>query len=326
MRRVVWSVLAGLGVFFIVLALMSRFYLPGQAVKFPLNEYGINTLVANNASWFSPENVSELSPVTLEITNTVKGNVAASDQLGSSTYAVWQSFAVIEDVTDHQQVSIPAAADQLAFNRRTGVIVPSKDNLIDGKPITGTVSGQSYVWPLGAGKQNYEVYDTTLKKPVLFKYQGTATVQGVSTYLYVANVPPTQVGTQQLPGSLVGLKAPEVTLPEFYSSQEYYYVDPVTGAPVSVERKVQQVLKDNAGVTKLVLIKADFKSSASSIAATLKTDNKYRNEINLVENTIPIVAGLVGIVLLVIGLVLSRMRPQDEQYEEDEDEHVSESV
>jgi hypothetical protein len=325
MRRVVWSVLAGLGVFFIVLAIMSRFFIPGQAVKFPLNEYGINTLVATNASWFSPQNVSELSPVTLQITNTVKGNVAASDQLGSSTYAVWQAFAVIEDTTDHQQVSIPAAADQLAFNRRTGVLLQWKGNLIDGKPIKGTVSGQGYVWPLGAGKQNYEVYDTTLQKPVLFKYSGTATVQGVSTYLYVAHIPPTQVGTQQLPGSLVGLSAPEVTLPEYYSSDEYYYVDPVTGAPISVNRKVEQVLKDNTGTTRLVLLSADFKTSASSIAAGLKTDNHYRNEINLVEKVIPIVALLVGIILLVTGLVLSRMRSQDEQYEED-DEHVSSHV
>jgi hypothetical protein len=324
MRRVVWSVLAGLGVFFIVLAIMSKFFLPGQAVKFPLNEYGINTLVASDASWFSPQNVSELKPVTLQITNTVKGNVAASDQIGSSTYAVWQSFAAIEDTTDHQQVSIPAAADQFAFNRRTGVLFNWSGNQIDGKQVK-SVSGQGYTWPLGAGKQNYEVYDTTLQKPVLFKYSRTAIVDGVTTYLYVANIPPTQTGTQQLPGSLVGLSAPEVTLPEFYSSTEDYYVDPVTGAPVDVNRQVAEVLKDSSGTTRLVLLKGDFKTSASSIASGLKTDNHYRNEINLVEKVIPIVALLVGIILVVIGLVLSRMGTEDEQYEED-DEHVHSTV
>ncbi len=324
MRRVVWSVLAGLGVFFIVIAIMSRIFIPGQAVKFPLNEYGINTLVASGASWFSPENVSELSPVTLQITNTTKGNVAASDQLGSSTYAVWQSFGVIEDTTDHQQVSIPAAADQFAFNRRTGVLFNWKGNEIAGKPVK-SVSGQGYVWPLGAGKQNYEVYDTTLQKPVLFKYSRVAIVDGVTTYLYIANIPPTQTGTQQLPGSLVGSSAPEVTLPEFYSSTEDYYVDPVTGAPIQVDRKVSSVLKDNSGTTRLVLLQADFKSSPTSVASTLKTDNHYRNEINLVENIIPIVALLVGIILLVIGLVLSRMGTEDEQYEED-DQRVGSTV
>jgi hypothetical protein len=324
MRRVVWPVLTGLGVFFIVLAAMSRFWVPGQAVKFPLNEYGVNTLVATNASWFSPQNVTELSPVTLQVTSTVKGNVTAADSLGSSKYAVWQNFAVVEDTTDHQQVSIPAAADQLAFDRRTGVIVPWKGNEVDGKH-QASMSGQAYTWPLGAQKQTYEVYDTTLLKPVPFRFVRTTTTQGIPTYEYVAKIAPTQVGTQSLPGSQVGLPAAEVTLPEFYSATETYYVDPVTGAPLSIVRNVDQALKDSSGTTRLILLKANFKSSAASVASEIKTDNHYRTEISLATTIVPVVAGLLGIILLVIGLVLGLMRPEDEEYE-DEDERVTSSV
>jgi hypothetical protein len=323
MRRVVWSVLTGLGVFFIVIAIMSWAYVPGQAVKFPLDEYTVNTLVATDASWFSPQSVSELSPVTLQITNTVKGNIAASDALGSSNTAVWQSFSAIEDTTDHQQVNIPAAADELAFNRRTGALVPWSGDSVDGKHVT--VSGQGYVWPLGAKKQSYQVFDTALLRPVTFRYVGTADTDGVSTYEYVAKVPSTQVGTEQLPGSLVGMTAPEVTLPEFYSTTEDYYVDPVTGAPLSVARNTQEVLKDSSGATRLVLLSADFKTSAASVSASVQTDNHYRSEIGLVTTVVPVIALLVGIILLVIGLVLSRMRPQDEDYA-DSDEPVSSSV
>jgi Porin PorA len=324
MRRVVWSVLTGLGVFFIVLAAMSRLYVPGQAVKFPLNEYGINTLVATNAGWFSPKSVSELKPVTLVVTSTVKGNLAAADSLGSSNIAVWQSFAAIEDTTDHQQVDIPAAADELAFNRRTGVIVPWRGNEVDGKAVP-TASGQAYAWPLGAKKQNYQVYNTTLLKPITFRYKTTATTDGIPTYEYVATIPSTQVGTQSLPGSLVGMSAPEVTLPEFYSATETFYVDPVTGAPLSVIEDTNTVLKDSAGTTRLVLLSGDFTSSAASVASTIKSDNHYRDEISLATTIVPIVALLLGIILVVVGLVLSRMRPEDEEYE-DEDEPVSSPV
>jgi hypothetical protein len=320
MRRVVWSVLTGLGAFFIVLAIMSWLYVPGQAVKFPLNEYGVTTLVANNASWFSPKSVSELSDVTLQITSTVKGDVTAANSLGSSKYVVWQSFAAVEDVTDHQQVSIPAAADEFAFDRRTGALIPWSGNTIDGKPVK-QVSGQGFVWPLGAKKQSYQVFDTTLLKPVTFKFVSTATTDGVATYKYVAVVPPTQVGTQSLPGSLVGEKAAEVTLPEFYSSTETYFVDPVTGAPLQVERTTKDALQDASGATKLVLLSADFKSSAQSVATTIKSDNHYKNLINLATFIVPVIAGLIGIILLVVGLVLSRMSPEDEEYE-DEDEPV----
>lgn len=318
MRRVVWSVLAGLGAFFIVLAIMSKLYVPAQAVKFPLNEYSVSTLIANNASWFSPKNVSVLSPVTLEVTSTVKGDVSAADSLGSSKYAVWQSFAATEDTTDHQSVSIPSTPDVLAFDRKTGQLIQWSGNTIGGKHVS-SVSGQGFVWPLGAKKQNYQVFDTTLLKPQTFVYKGTSSVNGIPTYTYVADIVSQQTGTQTLPGNLVGSNAATVTLPEFYSSHETYNVDPVTGAPISIERNTQDVLKDASGTTRLVLLSADFKTSPASVAATVKTDNHYRFEISLATTIIPIVAGLIGIILLVVGLVLARMSHEDEEYE-DEDE------
>lgn len=315
MRRVVWSVLTGLGAFFIVLAIMSRFFVPGPAIKFPLNEYTKSTLVATGASYFSPRFVQEESGVTLQVTNTVKGNVAQAKQIGSTNTAVWQSFTAIEDLTNHTPVSIPAQGNTLAFDRKTGVLVPWSGNMVDGKHVA--VSGQGTLFPLGTKKQNYQVFDTTLTKPVTFRYQGTATTDGVPTYAFVADIPPTLIGTQTLPGSLVGMTPAEVKLPEFYSAKETFYVDPVTGVPLSVDEAVMQTLQDNTGTTRLVLIDAHFKSTSASVASGVKTDNKGRTEISLLTVIIPIVFALLGIILVVVGLLLSRTRPEDEEYEDD---------
>ena len=43
MRRVLGVVLTGLGAFFLVVALLFRFYMPGQVIKFPLNEYSVSS-------------------------------------------------------------------------------------------------------------------------------------------------------------------------------------------------------------------------------------------------------------------------------------------
>jgi Porin PorA len=316
MRRVVWPVLIGLGVFFIVVAIMARFFVPGQAVKFPLNEFSKSTLQAQNASYFSPHFVTEESGVTLQATNTQKGNVAAAKEIGSSRVAVWESYTAIQDVTHRQPVSIPAQGNTLAFDRKTGVLVPWSGNTVAGQHVS--VSGQGPLFPFNTKKQSYQVFDTTLTKPVTFHYAGTATTDGVGTYVFTATVPSTQVGTQKLPGSLVGMSAPEVTLPEFYSAKYIYYVDPQTGVPVDTQQNVQQVLKDSAGTPRLVLLAADFKTVKASIDATIKTDKKARGEINLLTVIIPIVAGLLGIILLIVGAVLSRPRPEDEEYQDDD--------
>src|SRR5215467_1509490 len=184
MRRVSWSILTGLGVFFIVLAILSKFFVPGQAVKFPLNEYSKTTLQADNASYFSQKSVTEESGVTLQATSTTKGDVAAAKSIGSNNVAVWQSYAAIEDVTKHAMVTRPAFGNELAFNRQTGELVPWSGNNIGGKHVQITGHSQGPLFPIGTKKQNYQVYDTTLQRPVTFHFTGTSTTGGISTYVF----------------------------------------------------------------------------------------------------------------------------------------------
>lgn len=318
MRRVVWSVLTGLGIFFIVLAVLAKFFIPGQSIKFPLNQFSKTTLQANDASYFSPKFATEESGVTLQATSTTKGDVASAKSTGnSSSVAIWQTFTAIEDITNHTPVSIPVDGNSLAFDRKTGVLVPWSGNSVEGKPVNlSGVTAQGSLFPIGTKKQDYQVFDTKLLKPVTFHYQGTATTNGVATYVFTADIPATQTGTQSLPGSLVGMTASEVTLPEFYSAKETYYVDPVTGVPLSVVQDVQQTLQDNTGTTRLVLLSANLKTTPASVAANVKTDNSGRSKISLLGVIIPIVAGVLGVILLVVGLVLSRARPEDEEYED----------
>jgi len=319
MRRVVWAVLTGLGVFFVMLAVLSRFFVPAQAVKFPLNEYTKTTLQAENASYFSPKSVTELSDVTMQATNTTKGDVAAAKSIGSSKVAVWQTYSSVEDITNHVPVSRPPDGNSLAFDRKTGVLVPWSGNTVAGKPFSVSGQEQGPLFPLGTQKRNYQVFDTTLQRPVTFKFTGTSTTGGLDTYVFEANVSPTQVGTRSLPGALVGMKPAEVTLPEFYGEKETYYVDPVTGVPVAVDQNVEQTLQDNTGTTRLVLLSADFKTTMSSVASIVKTVKDATNKINLLKVIAPIVAGLLGIILLVVGLVLSRLQPEYEEYEDDDE-------
>jgi hypothetical protein len=319
MRRVVWSVLTGLGVFFIVLAVLSRFFVPGQAVKFPLNEVSKTTLQANNASYFSPRFITEESGVTLQTTNTTLGDVAAAKSIDSSHVAVWRLYSAVEDITNHTAVSIPAAPNVLAFDRKSGKLVQWSGNSVNGTHVSVTpADGQGPLFPLGTKKQDYKVYDTTLKKPVKFSYRGITSTDGVATYVFVASISAQQVGTQTLPGSLVGMTASEVTLPEFYSAKETYYVDPVTGVPLAVNQNVQQTLQDSTGTTRLVLLSADFQTTPESVAKAVSRDNGGATAISLLNVTVPIVGGLIGVVLLGAGLVLSR-RPEYDEYQDDQE-------
>jgi Porin PorA len=309
MRRVVWSLLIGLGVFFIVLAVMLRFYLPGVAVKAPLNEYTKSTLQGTDVSYFSAAQLEELTGVTMRATNTVEGDVAAAKAAGASHVAVWRSFTAVEDVTNRQPFSYDS--QMLAFDRSNGLLLNCCGNFI-GSDHNLHLSGQGYLWPFSAGQHSYQVYETTLKKPVVARFVGTGDTDGTSTYRYAIHVPPTQIGTQTLPAALLGLPGTEVTLAEFYAVDKTYWVDPVTGAPLQVTETERLTLRDSSGATQLVLFDGTLSSTPASVRDAVGLDGSYLLKIHLLEIILPIIGLVAGIILIVVGLVLSRTRPDDE--------------
>ena len=310
MRRVAGLVAAGLGTFLVVLALLIRFVVAGEAVKFPLNENSITTLIATNASYFSPIELKVLSGVTLEDTLTVQGDNAA----GNPSRAVWNEFSYIYDETNHATVSY--SINRLAFDRRTGVLLNCCGTAV-GTKTNPHVSGQGYVWPFSAQKQTYQVYNTTLLNTVPATYTGTATVDGLTTYKYVENIPATQAGTQTLPGSLVGQQGTQlVTLREYFRGTTTEYVNPTTGAPVEEVSDQHLYLADNSGTPALSVLSGKFATRSSSVAALVKRVKKDQNEIDLLSAVLPAGSGLVGIILLATGVLLSLARRHEDAYDE----------
>ena len=316
MRRVTGLVLSALGAFLIVLALLTRFVVVGEAVKFPLNEDTVTNLIAHNASYFSPQQVAEINGATLEDTYTVEDNGT-----GNSSTAVWKEFSYVYDQTNDSTVSY--STQQLAFNRSTGVLVNCCDTFV-GTDTHVPVTGQGYVWPFNAQKKTYQVFDTTVLKAFPAVYSGTATVDGISTYKYVYTIPPTQDGTVKLPGTLVGLtSSADVTLPEYYSATTTEYVDPITGGPVRGSSQQYSYLENSSGTPVLTLVKADFVTTPASVASVASTIRHDDTDIDILSTIVPLVVGIVGVIVLAIGLILAFTRRQEAEYYEDEHEEVS---
>jgi hypothetical protein len=309
MRRVAGLVLSALGAFLIVLALITRFVIVGETVKFPLNEKSISTLVANNASYFSPTKLHELSGVTLDDTVTVVGDNAAGD----SSRAVWNEFSYVYDETNH--VAYNYSTERLAFDRRSGELLNCCGAAI-GTNSSVHLSGQGFVWPIGAQQQTYQYFDTTLLKPEPSVYSGTAVVDGLKTYKYVETVLGDKSGTQSLPGSLIGdPNAQSVTLNEYDASTTTFYVDPTSGAPVE-ELSSEHLYLQSGGAQVLDLLNAHFATSPSSVASAVSNAKSKDTEIELVSVILPIVFALVGLILLVTAIIMTMAVREEPEYDD----------
>ena len=304
MRRVIGLILAGLGTFLIVVAVLLPTWVSSQVIKFPLNEFETATLAASNASYFSASALTEKTGVNLQATYTIKGDGAA----GNSSTAVWNQYSYLYDTTNHQVVQ--QMTRRFAFDRRTGQLVSCCGANVNGDSSVEQRGYVGYVFPIGTQKQTYDIFDTSLGQPVPFTYSGTTSVHGIQTYEFVENVGPVQVGTQTVPGSIVGQSASSVTLPQYYQIHLIYYVDPATGALIDVnEHQTMSLRTPGTGAQALLLFDADLIATPASVNSIVALDTSGRNKLNLIETILPLVLGILGGVALVAGIILAR-RPR----------------
>ena len=306
MRRNIGLVLAGLGAFLIVMAVVLPIWVVGQVVKFPLNEYQTASLAATNASYFSATSLTEKTGVNLEATYTIKGDGAA----GNSSTAVWNEYSYVYDETNHQAVQ--QTTRRFAFDRKTGQLVVCCGANVNGDSSVEQRGYVGYVFPFGTKKQTYQVFDITLEKPVPFPYAGTATVRGIETYKFTEDIAPVRIASLTVPGSLVGMSAASVTLPEYYEIHLVYYVDPETGALINVQEHQTLTLRNpSTGAQALNLFDADLKVTPAALTTIVQLDVNGRNELNLLKVILPLSLGSAGVIAMVAGLLLSRRRVSD---------------
>lgn len=310
MRRVIGISLAGLGAFLIVAALLLVGYVSGHVVKYPLNEYLKTQLRGTGISYFSAPLAREVSGATLLTTSTVKGDASA----GNSSTAVWNEFTYIYDVGN--KVPFEYTTRRFAFDRRTAVLVNCCGANVNGNSSISQSGLVGFLWPFGTQQQTYQVFDPVLNKPRPARFAGTSTIDGISVNRYVEQVPPTRAGSQTLPASLVGMPGTGmVTLPEYYTGTNTFWVDPTTGAQLNTTQDQKITLEDSTGTQRLVLLDGSLDFTPQSIQIVVNLDNSARGKVQLLEVILPLVAGVVGLIALITGIVLV-LRRRDDQAED----------
>lgn len=317
MRRMAGLTLTALGAFLVTLALLLRLWVPGQIIRFPLNEYSVTTLTGTGMTYFSSASLREFTGVTITQTKTLEGNVSA----GSASTAVWSSFTALEDNT--HRVAISHVGGVSAFNRRTGVLENCCGAAV-GASTSVVQSGQGPRWPFGTQQRTYQVFDASLLRAVPFRFAGTGTIDGIKADKFVEHVVNAKIGRQTLPGQLVGEpRQATVTLPEYLTATNTYWVDPVTGIPVDVTLRQRTTLKDSAGATRLVLLGGTLSQTPASVRAAVAGSRSSHRLIIWVEDLGPLIGLVAGAVLLILGIALLwRSGAAREPGDDDEDDEV----
>ncbi|SHM39303.1 DUF3068 domain-containing protein [Cryptosporangium aurantiacum] len=300
MRRVVGAVVLALGTFLVVAAVMLPTYVASNLVKTPLDQYTISVATSDSATVFDVASLTVQQNVPVEATRTVR----ADPEESTDDVVVFDAFLVVEDARNNKQITF--SSDHVGLDRTTAESQPGFDAAVDDEPTEH--EGLIYKWPFGAEKKSYQYFDTTTRKPYTAKYVSSEDINGLETYKYEMEIPPTKIGELEVPGELVDSAEPDVTADRYYTNVRTVWVEPKTGIVLKGQEQQKQTLRDAAGTDKLTLFEATLTFDEQTIDEAVGLAEDSISQITLVKTVAPLVVGVLGVVLILLGLFLALRR------------------
>lgn len=308
MKRGIGLVLVGLGVFLVVLGALTRFTVVPAVAKAPLSPGESDGGVTQTdqagvaAKLFDPATLTERTDVPLTVTRYTRGDVPASqtEEAKAGDLAIYDTFQRVED---NAGVVVLANTARFAFNRVTSELSNCCGANLDGENVemSGIVPLK---FPMFTQPQNYPYFDTSINESVEAVYTGQEDADGLPVYKFVVTVEPSQIGTIEVPGDLVGSPLPTFVAPWYYQNVLTLYVEPQTGAIVKGDSLQLQTLRGPDGTDQVTILDAVIGATPEEASAGIEYAKTQSALLALLNNTVPLVAFVLGAILLILGVIL----------------------
>jgi hypothetical protein len=307
-----------LGVFILVLAALSRFYMYDRLAVVPLNTKTTSiseTAPGDDGTYLDIGGGLRVAEAPLKSTRVVTGDVEASekasDELGRDV-AVWDTYVCTAPAAfdcSSGETPLSASDETVAFDRQTGEVVPWKGNTSssDGETTKDyAFEGQYFKFPFDTQKKTYQFWDGTLNKATPATYDGEGTVDGLKVLKFKQTIAPVKTGTIDVPGTLVGQPdAGTVTADRMYSNVRTFSVEPTTGVIV-VGGEAQDGYLELDGERVLTTTQATLQYTKDNTADTVDEYKPKAALLTAIKTYVPIGGAVLGIVLIAAGLLARR--------------------
>ncbi|CAL9376652.1 hypothetical protein SUDANB105_00973 [Streptomyces sp. enrichment culture] len=295
-------VLLGLGVFLLVLAPMLVWYVKPRAAVNPI-DIDVTAVYTGTGSYFDTGEAETVRDRRITVTQRVRGDVADSERSGK---AVWDVVTTVD--TDD---TLPAADPHDALDFSTDRWVTHRATNLPAHCCREQPyhEGEAYLkFPFDVQKRAYSWWDSQLGSTITLSYRGTERIRGHRGYVFTGTVPPTKVGTRQVPGALVGRPgADQVLAEEWYANHGVrLVVDQATGRTLFAQTGPRRTLRAPGGEKDAVVLLdvPKLTHTAATQEFAVKRAQEDNARLRAVGSTVPVAAAAAGAVLTAAGVVL----------------------
>jgi len=297
-------ILSGVGGFLMVFGILLNVYAYPRLATAPLDQDSVSKLEGPGGTVFD---IPSLSEIQTDLTTTAQtvGDVDAAEDHGDNV-RVWVNSTSTKSADGTVR---SRSIERVAFDGFTGEAVDCCDaysETTQGQPESVKFEGQVFKFPFQTEKKTYMWWDGTLKRAMPAEFVREEEFRGLKTYVFVQDIP-SEVWTQmEVPASVVGEEGEDnVVADRTYSNKRTFWVEPETGVVIN-RQEVQGATLQVDGEDRATLTDVTTQFTDETVQNNLDDYSSKPALLKMVRVILPLVLGIGGLVLLLVGLLLSR--------------------
>jgi hypothetical protein len=235
-----------------------------------------------------------------------------------------QNLPTVNDKGEVVNLVTPIGRTRVPMDRKTAAAIACC-----GEQPTGHDGSLTFNFPMGTERKTYRYWDDTAGKPAAVQFVRETNLRGLKVYEFTGTVPLTKIRSLDVPGSVVNRPQQTVAVDQYYENLERrLWIEPNTGAIVKVVTHPSATLRDQTTAERLATVFEVRLEMVESVPASARAEaeaNKDNAELadalsgsvdlreraqdgaaklRLVSTTLPLIALLLGLLLVAVAVVL----------------------
>lgn len=316
--RILPCILVGLGAFLLAIAILIPTYTVGKLEKTPL-DLEVTTVATGTGS--------VLNSAAL---------LAGKAQVDNNVPIVAQRYVTTQDPSDADIITVEAGQTVRRTDKQgdTGLLTATLDRVtldrVSSMPTNdpvGTVQtssdqpaeevsrdGLQYKFPFNTEQKSYPYFDLNARATKDIDFVEETEINGLKVYHFQQTIDPVDLSKVvnsptnklSLPADTWGVPggATPITMTRWYTNVRDLWVEPKTGVVVKGQEQLHQYYGRNKDAVDVEVLKVTLPFDEATIEYQVQQARDGMDKLSLFGRTVPIVAGVLGVIALIAGIFL----------------------
>ncbi|MBA8959080.1 MULTISPECIES: DUF3068 domain-containing protein [Rhodococcus] len=316
--RILACILVGLGAFLLAVAILIPTYGMSKLAKTPLDLEATTIAKANGSVLNSQALLAGKAEVNTNVPLVSQRFVTSEDPADADVVTIQNGQTLRRTDKQGDTGLLTAFVDRVTVDRKTAM--PTND------PV-GTIQTQAnqpaeevprdglqYRFPFNSEKKAYPFFDVTARTTNDINFVEETEINGLKVYHYNQTIEPVDLSkVANLPTNKLTLPADTwgvpggtlpVTMTRWYTNVRDVWIEPQTGVAIKGQEQVHQYYARNKDKPEVDVLKATLPFDEETIESQAEQARDGIDQLSLIGRTIPIIAGILGVIALIAGIVL----------------------